>query len=143
MTAPKKTQNFGLPYVDSAELGDMGECMSALVVPDEGGDCATAIIDRELALRARKPTRKIVTIASTDWHSLGDEADEYKYFAIATLSMTFKSDSDYEIELINNNLTLFAKYGFGIAMIEGQSVTIYAVKQPNVSVNLMLSVLET
>ena len=142
MSTPKKTQNFGLPYAENAESGDMGECMRALVVPDDGGDCATVVIDRELKRRVLKPTRETVSIPFNAWTSLGDDADEYKCAAIITLTTTLKADSNYEVELINDNLALFAKYGFGIASITEQQATIYAVKQPDANVSLVFSISE-
>lgn len=81
--------------------------------------------------------QETLTISDTNWQALSDN-DPFTYFATATATTTIGTDS--EVELINNQAVLFAKYGFSIAQVNEQTITIYAIDKPTSAVNLLIGV---
>lgn len=81
--------------------------------------------------------QETLTISDTSWQALSDN-DPFTYFATATATTTIGTDS--EVELINNQAVLFAKYGFSIAQVNEQAITIYAIDKPTSAVNLLIGV---
>jgi|GEM_PF-7133452 len=139
-TTPGQTTNYNLPTVQD-ENGDVGAALLALL--KEG----TLLIDAKihanaqaLLTKANKPTKETVTLAVASWQQLSTAVGNYKYKATATLQATIPTNCT--IELINNNLASFAKYGFGIATIDGQVVTFYALDKPSDDVALIVEITE-
>lgn len=83
------------------------------------------------------PTTQTILIESTSWSTLSDSSP-YTYQAQVTLTTTLSENS--VVELINNQPILFATYGFAIASISGQVVTLYSIGQPSEDVTLTLGV---
>lgn len=81
--------------------------------------------------------QETLTISDASWQALSDN-DPFTYSATATATTTIGTDS--EVELINNQAVLFAKYGFSIAQVNEQAITIYAIDKPTSAVNLLIGV---
>lgn len=79
-------------------------------------------------------------IESIAWTELDDSELPYKYSTTITLTTTIFSDS--MVELLNNQLVLFANYGFAINTINvsEQTATIYAIDKPSSTVTLQMEV---
>lgn len=76
-------------------------------------------------------------IESTTWTEL-DNTLPYKYSTNITLTTTVYDDS--VVELLNDQVVLFANYGFVIGNINGQTLTVYAIDKPIQSVTLRMEV---
>ena len=83
------------------------------------------------------PTLEEQTIESASWTSLSGQTP---YTYSATITLTTALDLNSIVELINNQPTLFATYGFAIGSISGQVATIYSIGQPSTSVTLTVGV---
>jgi hypothetical protein len=81
--------------------------------------------------------QETLSITSSSWEALS-ASTPYTYKATATITTTLIDNSI--VELFNNNAILFAKYGFAIGNIDGQTATIYSIGQPNVDVNLVIGI---
>ena len=88
------------------------------------------------ALEAKEPVFESYTIATSDWSALSS-SDPYTYSTTVTATHTIGNDT--LIELLNNNPVLFAKYGFAIGAVSGQTLTIYSIGEPDASVSLGVS----
>lgn len=77
------------------------------------------------------------TIVASAWTALSGSAP-YTYSATVTVSAEISETSI--IELYNNNAVLFAKYGFAIGAVSGQTVTVYSIGQPTESVALTIQI---
>lgn len=139
-TTPGQTTNYNLPTVQD-ENGDAGAALLALL--KEGTPRIDAKIHENaqaLLTKANKPVNETITLAVASWQQLSTAVGNYKYKATATLQATIPTNCT--IELINNNLASFAKYGFGIATIDGQVVTFYALDKPSDDVALIIEITE-
>lgn len=139
-TTPGQTTNYNLPTVQD-ENGDVGAALLALLKD------GTRIIDEKLHNNAQsllkkmnKPSKETVTLASDNWQNLSEAVGGYKYKTTATLQTTVLANGT--IELINNDLALFAKYGFGIASLNEQALTFYALEKPSDNVALLVEITE-
>lgn len=81
--------------------------------------------------------QETLVIPDTSWQALSD-SDPFTYSATATATTTINTDS--EVELINNQAVLFAKYGFSIAQVSEQTITFYVIDKPTSAVNLLIGV---
>ena len=81
-------------------------------------------------------TTETYTIADSDWRLLSSSSP-YKYYT--TVSATSTVGSDTIVELLNDQPILFAKYGFAIASVVNQVVTLYAVALPTSSTVLNIN----
>lgn len=110
--------------------------LDASDIPTVNGE-QTTIAEDISALSSRivqlEPDAETYTIGTSDWTAVSD-ASPYTYQATVTATHTIGNDT--VCKLINDQLVLFATYGFGIASVSGQSVTIYAIGQPTASVML-------
>lgn len=74
-------------------------------------------------------------IANTAWVALTNKDP----FTVSTqVILTTPLGNDFLVELINNNAVLFAKYGFSIGELTEQTVTLYALVQPEELVTLTI-----
>lgn len=82
-----------------------------------------------------KPAQSVedYTIATSSWSALSNTSP-YTYSTTVTATHTIGNDT--VIELINDQAVLFAKHGFAIGAVSGQSVTIYSIGVPDASVTL-------
>ena len=78
-----------------------------------------------------------INISSSSWNALSDNT-YYKYYTNVMLASVF--DDNYIVELINDNPNLFVKYGFVIADITYDNLTIYATEEVTEDVVLKLQV---
>lgn len=106
---------------------------SGQILQSNGANTAPTWID----MPSTAPTLEEQTIESASWTSLSGQTP-YTYSATITLTTDIYDDSI--VELINNQPTLFATYGFAIGSISGQVATIYSIGQPSESVTLTLEV---
>lgn len=72
-------------------------------------------------------------VASSGWTAVTG-AEPFMYQTTVTASYAITDDT--EVGIVNNNPVLFAQYGFVVASVSGQSITIYATKQPTDDVEL-------
>lgn len=77
------------------------------------------------------------TIVTSAWTALSGSAP---YTYSATVTVTAEISETSIIELYNNNAVLFAKYGFAIGAVSGQTVTVYSIGQPTESVALTIQI---
>lgn len=77
------------------------------------------------------------TIVTSAWTALSGSAP---YTYSATVTVTAEISETSIIELYNNNAVLFAKYGFAIGAVSGQTVTVYSIGQPAESVTLTVQI---
>lgn len=91
----------------------------------------------DLADKANKATYETKSIQTTDWSALSNSTP-YTYSAMVTATATISANT--VVELLNDNPVLFATYGFAIAGISGQSVTIYAIDLPDSAVSLKIAI---
>ena len=86
-------------------------------------------------LQTTEFTTEKYTIASSGWTAVaGVEPFAYQTTVTASYAIT----DDTEVGIVNNNPILFAQYGFVVASVSGQSITIYATKQPTDDVELLV-----
>lgn len=95
-------------------------------------------ISGEINNKQNIPIVNNYTIQSSSWMALENQSP-YTYNSNINISPTVGVNSI--IELINNQPVLFAKYGFAIGEINGQSVIIYSIGQPSNDTTLTLSVI--
>lgn len=119
------------------------------LVPDEMGDLVqttgqstTDIMSQKAVTDAintkqDKPSYETKTIQTTDWTALSSSTP---YTYSATVSTTATISTNTLIELINDNPVLFATYGFAIASVSGQDITIYSIGLPATDVSLKIGI---
>lgn len=78
-----------------------------------------------------------INISSSSWNALSDNT-YYKYHT--TIELAGLYDDNYIVELINDNPNLFVKYGFVIADITYDNLTIYSTEEVTEDVVLKLQV---
>lgn len=98
---------------------------------------ATYATKAENAAKLDAPTVEQFSIPTTSWTALSG-ADPFT--VSATVTATTAIGADATIELYNDQPIIFATYGFVIASISGQTVTVYALEQPTAAVNLTIGV---
>lgn len=76
------------------------------------------------------------TIAVSGWSTVTG-ADPFKFSS--TVTATHVIGANTIVELINDQAVLFANYGFSIASVSGQSITLYALSAPDSSVTLKIN----
>ena len=76
------------------------------------------------------------TIADTDWTALSS-SEPYTYSATITATATIGANTI--IRLINDQPVAFANYGFAVASVSSQVVTIYSIGAPSSSVTLKIN----
>ena len=106
---------------------------SGQVLQSNGENNAPTWID----MPSTAPTLEEQTIESASWTSLSGQTP---YTYSATITLTTALDLNSIVELINNQPTLFATYGFAIGSISGQVATIYSIGQPTESITLTVGV---
>lgn len=92
-------------------------------------------VDDNIATREKVLNEESHTIQTTDWQDLSS-SEPYKFSA--TITATYTIGNDTEVGTINDQPILFGNYGFVVGALNGQSVTIYAVKKPETSVTLLI-----
>ena len=92
-------------------------------------------VDDNIATREKVLNEESHTIQTTDWQDLSS-SEPYKFSA--TITATYTIGNDTEVGTINDQPVLFGNYGFVVGALNGQSVTIYAVKKPETSVTLLI-----
>lgn len=92
-------------------------------------------IDEWAGKVALKATSEYFTISS--WTEVENKAP-YKYSA--TVTATTPIEDDTQVELVNSDAIVFATYGFAIAGISGQDITIYSIAQPTSEINLRIDI---
>ena len=92
-------------------------------------------VDDNIATREKVLNEESHTIQTTDWQDLSS-SEPYKFSA--TITATYTIGNDTEVGTINDQPVLFGNYGFVVGALNGQSVTIYAVKKPEISVTLLI-----
>lgn len=92
-------------------------------------------VDDSIATREKVLNEESHTIQTTDWQDLSS-SEPYKFSA--TITATYTIGNDTEVGTINDQPVLFGNYGFVVGALNGQSVTIYAVKKPETSVTLLI-----
>ena len=80
------------------------------------------------------------TIASTDWTALSS-SDPYTYSTTVTATATIGANTI--IHLLNDQPVAFANYGFAVASVSAQVVTIYSIGAPSSSVTLKINYKES
>lgn len=137
----------GITFWTGSRTALVGETMLALAGQNAAGSESTlqilisAIEANQSAISAlqsgkrAKPTRE--TFAVSSWSEVSD-VSPYTHAATVTVSASIGNDT--LVELINDNAVKFATYGFAIAAVSGQSVTIYSVGEPSESVSLTLEI---
>lgn len=78
-------------------------------------------------LQALAGTTETYSVASSAWSALSGMSP-FTYEATVTASYTITTSTI--VELFNNSAVNFANYGFSVASVSGQSVTIYALAKP-------------
>lgn len=81
-------------------------------------------------------TTESYTIASSSWSALSS-SDPYTYSATVTATTTIGVNTI--VHLLNDQPVDFANYGFAVASVSGQTVTIYSIGQPDSSVTLSIN----
>lgn len=81
-------------------------------------------------------TTESYTIASASWSALSS-SDPYTYSATVTATTTIGANTI--VHLLNDQPVAFANYGFAVASVSGQTVTIYSIDQPDSSVTLSIN----
>lgn len=82
------------------------------------------------------PTRETATIAVADWQELSG-ASPFTHYADVTATYTIGTNTNVKLE--NNDVVLFANYGFAVASVTGQSLRIYSIGKPTDSATLTIS----
>ena len=85
-------------------------------------------------------TTETYTIASTDWTALAS-SDPYTYSATVTATTTIGANTI--VHLYNDQPVNFANYGFAVASVSGQVLTIYSIVAPSSSVTLKINYRES
>lgn len=101
------------------------------------GDVQVLAKKSDLSGKQDKLTYEIKTIQTTDWTALSSSTP---YTYSATVSATATISTNTIIELVNDNPILFATYGFAIASVIGQNITIYSIGIPDTSVSLKIGI---
>lgn len=76
------------------------------------------------------------SIAVSKWSSVAG-VSPFAHKATVTASHTITNNT--VVELYNSDAVTFANYGFAVASVSGQSVTIYAVEKPSAAVTLKIN----
>ena len=76
------------------------------------------------------------SVASSSWNALSG-ADPFAYSATVTATHTIANDT--VVELYNTDAVAFANYGFAVASVSGQTVTIYALGKPTATISLIIN----
>ena len=82
-------------------------------------------------------TTETYTIDSTDWTALSG-ASPYTYSA--TVTATYTIGTNTVVRLLNDQPVLFANYGFAVASVSGQVLTIYALSEDSPDSSVALKV---
>lgn len=101
------------------------------------GDVQVLAKKSDLSGKQDKLTYETKTIETTDWTALSSSTP---YTYSATVSATATISTNTIIELVNDNPVLFATYGFAIASVIGQNITIYSIGIPDTSVSLKIGI---
>lgn len=122
--------NRGLTLADfkNAQVSNVRYIFTGILKVDNGD--LSCIVDLEDGYAI-----ETYSIADTDWTTLAD-GGIFKYSTTVTADYLLASNT--EISLANNNVILMGNYGFSIASVSGQVVTIYAVNAPTEAVNLTI-----
>ena len=75
--------------------------------------------------------RFTVTAAPSVWRSLSGHQQWFYYTEVTITGYTVGENT--VVELVNDNISGFLDYGFSIAAVSGQTVTLYAFDQPETS----------
>lgn len=81
-------------------------------------------------------TTENYSISSASWTALSN-ASPYTYATTVTATTTISANTI--VRLLNDQPVNFAKYGFAVASVSGQTVTIYSIGQPTGSVTLKIN----
>lgn len=81
-------------------------------------------------------TTESYTIASSGWSALSN-ASPYTYSTTVTATTTVSASTI--VRLLNDQPVNFANYGFAVASVSGQVLTIYSIGQPDSSVTLTIN----
>lgn len=81
-------------------------------------------------------TTESYTIATSDWTSL---ASSSPFTYSATVAATYQIGADTLVHLMNDQAIAFANYGFAVASVSGQNVTIYSIGAPDSSITLKIN----
>lgn len=114
-----------------------------LVVGDAGGNAVVRTISVSGGNSAKDLSVETFTIEPTDWADVStSETYTKSYTAPITFDLTQKTAI---VELFNNNIQLFTKYGFGIEAVDttNNTITFWAVNQPEDTVVLTVGFWDT
>lgn len=85
-------------------------------------------------------TTETYTITTSDWTALAS-SDPYTYSATVTATATIGANTI--VHLYNDQPVNFANYGFAVASVSGQVLTIYSIGAPSSSVTLKINYRES
>lgn len=85
-------------------------------------------------------TTETYTIATSDWTALAS-SDPYTYSATVTATTTIGANTI--VHLLNDQPVNFANYGFAVASVSSQVLTIYSIGAPSSSVTLKINYRES
>ena len=85
-------------------------------------------------------TTETYTITTSDWTALAS-SDPYTYSATVTATTTIGANTI--VHLYNDQPVNFANYGFAVASVSGQVLTIYSIGAPSSSVTLKINYRES
>lgn len=94
-------------------------------------------VDGVISLTIPTQIMETHTITASSWQA---ESNVSPYSHKATITATATIGDNAIVELINNNAVLFATYGFAIASISGQVLTLYSIGQPSADVALTIGI---
>ena len=95
-----------------------------------------ADLANKITAKQDKSTTESYTIAAASWATLSG-ASPYTYSA--TVTATYAIGNNTIVKLLNDQPVHFATYGFAVASVSSQTVTIYSIGAPDSSVTLKIN----
>lgn len=86
-----------------------------------------------------KAKAKSFTLTTDRWSAI-DAQGPYTFAATVTVDQDTHIGAETLVELINDNAVAFATYGFAIAAVDGQVITLYSISKPADSITLRIEI---
>lgn len=86
-----------------------------------------------------KAKAKSFTLDTDRWSAI-DAQGPYTFTATVTVDQDTHIGAETLVELINDNAVAFGTYGFAIAAVDGQAITLYSISKPTESVTLRIEI---
>lgn len=87
----------------------------------------------------QKAKAKSYTLDTDRWAAI-EAQGPYTFSATVTVDQDTHIGADTLVELINDNAVAFGTYGFAIAAVNGQDITLYSIGKPADSVTLRIEI---